>query len=82
MTGIRAVGRTGDGHIVAVRSKDAPATGPIAVTIVPVGTSLLRFAAFLSIASALLLLGLIVWALNRFRVREWEHYHLGHARLD
>jgi hypothetical protein len=64
MTGIRAVGRTSDGLVVAVRAADAPATGPIRVTIQPVRSTVLRLGTIVSIVSGLLLLALTVWVLG------------------
>jgi hypothetical protein len=66
MTGIRAIGRTSDGFVVAVRAADAPAAGPIRVTIEPVRSAVLRLGTIISIVSGLLLLALIVWVLGRF----------------
>jgi hypothetical protein len=65
MTGIRPVGRTHDGSIVAVRGPGVPKTGPIEVTIVPVESTALRLGALVSIVSAVLLLAMMVWALGR-----------------
>jgi hypothetical protein len=64
MTGIRAVGRTDDGLVVAVRGRNEPATGPIHVTLAPVRSTVLRLGALVSIASVLLLLALIVWVVG------------------
>lgn len=64
MTGIRAVGRSVDGTVVAVRAADVPATGPIKVTIVRAESNLLRLGDLVSITSALLLLAMILWALS------------------
>jgi hypothetical protein len=65
MTGIRAVGRTDDGLVVAVRGRNEPATGPIRVTIVPLRSTVLKLGALVSIVSVLLLAALIVWILGR-----------------
>ena len=70
MTGIRAVGRTDDGLVVAIRAANEPATGPIRVTIAPLRSTLLQVSDVVSIVSGLLLLALILWVLGgRFRRR-------------
>jgi hypothetical protein len=71
MTGIRPIGRTSDGSIVAIRGPGAPKTGPIEVTIVPVESNLLGLGALVSMISAALLLAMILWALGRFLVGRW-----------
>lgn len=61
MTGIKAVGRTPDGFIVAVRAASPLAAGPVPVTIRQADTAPLRAGAIVSLLSALALLALIVW---------------------
>jgi hypothetical protein len=61
MTGIKAVGRTPDGYVVAVRAEGAPPAGPVAVTIRQADTAPLRAGAIVSVLSALALLLLIAW---------------------
>jgi hypothetical protein len=77
MTGIRAVGRSLDDFVVAVRAADAPATGPVAVTIRPANTAPLRDGAIVTRISLIALLALIAWptrrilrASRRLRARE------------
>jgi uncharacterized protein with PQ loop repeat len=65
MTGIRPVGRTHNGAIVAVRSAGEPATGPIKVTITPAGSGLLRAGVGVSVVSAALFVALLLWGLRR-----------------
>jgi hypothetical protein len=60
MTGIRAVGRTNRGLVVAVRSDTAPPTGPIKVTIEQAHTKVFEFGAIVSVLSALACAGLVV----------------------
>lgn len=66
MTGIRPIGRTHDGSIVAVRGPGVPATGPILVAIVPVESRVLRLGAFVSLASLVLFAAMLLWAVSRF----------------
>jgi hypothetical protein len=65
MTGIRAVGRTTRGFIVAERDRRAPLAGPIAVTIGPAHTTVLRAGAITSLVSAAALVALLGWPLRR-----------------
>jgi hypothetical protein len=65
MTGIEPIGRAHDGSIVAVRRRQAPPTGPIEVTIVPIESNVLRLGALVSIISVVLLVGMVLWALGR-----------------
>jgi hypothetical protein len=61
MTGIRAVGRTNRGLIVAVRGPNAPPTGPIKVTIEQADTRVLEAGSIVSALSALVLFVMICW---------------------
>jgi hypothetical protein len=65
LEGIRFVGRTPDGLIVAARAADAPPRGPIAVTITPVRTTLLGAGTLVSLLSLAALVGLIGWTVRR-----------------
>jgi hypothetical protein len=65
MTGIRAVGRTADGLVVAVRRARAPSSGPLSVTIRQAKTTPVRMGAWVSMASLIALLGLIAWPARR-----------------
>jgi hypothetical protein len=65
MTGIKAVGRTFDGFIVAARASNAPPEGPIVVTIRQADSAPVRAGAIVSVLSALALLGLIAWPARR-----------------
>jgi hypothetical protein len=65
MTGIHAVGRSKNDSIVAVRDADAPATGPIKVTIAPSDSALLQTGVGLSVVSAMLFAALLLWGLSR-----------------
>jgi hypothetical protein len=65
MTGISPVGRTRDGSIVAIRRPGVQAAGPIEVTITPFESTAILAGAVISIISALLLLGILGWALSR-----------------
>jgi hypothetical protein len=67
MTGIRAVGRTADGFLVAERRARAPSSGPLSVTIRQAKTTPLRVGAWVSMASLIALLGLIAWPARRLR---------------
>jgi hypothetical protein len=68
MTGIRPIGRTRDGWIVAVRSATGPTTGPINVTITQSDSALLRAGVDVSVVSAVLATALLLWALSRLAV--------------
>jgi hypothetical protein len=61
MTGIKAVGRTPDGFIVAARTPHVPKEGPVAVTITQADSAPLRAGAVVSVLSALALLAVIAW---------------------
>jgi hypothetical protein len=63
--GIKAVGRTPSGFIVAVRAPNAPATGPLRVTISAAHSPVIVGGELLSIASLLALLALLLWPLLR-----------------
>jgi hypothetical protein len=65
MTGIRAIGRSADDSIVAVRAANVPPTGPIPVTIAPRHSTLLRAGVGVSVLSAVLFAALLLWALSR-----------------
>ena len=64
MTGIRAVGRTNDGFVVAVR--DNPSlVQPVRVTLRQAGSGVLRVGAIASVLSVLALLGVVAWPARR-----------------
>jgi hypothetical protein len=60
MTGIRAVGRTNDGFVVAVR-ENASVVQRVRVTLRQAGSGVLRGGAVVSVLSLLALLGVVVW---------------------
>jgi hypothetical protein len=66
MTGIRAVGRTTRGFVVAVRAPEAPAVGPVAVTIDQANSKLLRAGALASLLSVVAFIALLGWPLFSF----------------
>ena len=71
ITGIKPIGLSADGFVVAVRAPGTPATGPVDITIGQAHTTLLRAGAvisMLSLAALALLLAwpLILWSRSRF----------------
>ncbi len=73
MSGIRPVGRTHLGYVVAVRAADAPATGPVVVTIQQASTAVLRAGSALSMLSVAILLGFALFPMRLLaRRRETE----------
>jgi hypothetical protein len=66
MIGIRPVGRTATGFIVAVRADDEPQSGPIVVSIAPAHSRLLDTGVLLSLLSVVGLLVLLCWPTGRW----------------
>jgi hypothetical protein len=65
MTGIRAVGTTRRGLVVAVRAPGSPTTGPVDVTIREASTTVLNAGSAVSAASAIAVLGMLAWPIVR-----------------
>ena len=68
MTGIRMVGRSSDGTIVATRAPDVAPNGPVIVTIHAVHSAVLALGVVVSLLSTLALIALVaavVWPLRR-----------------
>jgi hypothetical protein len=61
MTGIRAVGRTRDGSIVAVRAPGVSERGPVPIAIEQNATPVLRAGALVALVSAAAVGGLLAW---------------------